>query len=129
MTKRLTVLMLSLFLFVSCGDGGGEKNFFCQLSVFNGEDAVFENKSASFAEGETVLDILLAAVKEEKIQIEYSGIGATAYVMGIDNVYEFDEGPESGWIYYVNEEFIEESAGTYKVNDSDIIVWEYVTEK
>ncbi len=74
-------------------------------------------------EGDTVMDVLIKAVGNNKVAS--SGSGATAYVEGIDNVYELDYGPQSGWTYKLNGAMIQQSAGAVKVKDGDQIVWTY----
>ncbi len=79
-------------------------------------------------EGETVLDLLKRLTRNNKIQLEYSGFGATAYVEGIDNLYEFDRGGKSGWMYRVNGKFPDKSAGAYPVASGDLIEWLYTLD-
>ena len=63
-------------------------------------------------DGDTVLKALIAITKEKKIQMDYrGGQGATAYVEGMGNVYEFDRGQGSGWMYRVNGIFPDRGAG------------------
>lgn len=83
-------------------------------------EAVYE-----FAEGDTVIDLLKRVTRELKIHMEFRGRGAMAYVEGIDNLYEFDQGAQSGWIYRVNGKIQNKSAGSYALSDGDIIKWEY----
>ncbi len=81
-------------------------------------------------EGNTVLEVLQYVIKENDIQLEYSGLGKTAYIKGIDNLYEFDYGPASGWMYAINDADNKPmvSCGAYQLKDSDQITWIYVTE-
>jgi hypothetical protein len=73
--------------------------------------------------GETVSGTL-AVIGYDAVILE----GLTAYVKGIDNLYEFDKGPESGWIYFINGERATQSAGVYKPAEGDSIVWQYIIE-
>ncbi len=57
----------------------------------------------------------------------FSGSKKTAYIQGIDNLFEFDLGPESGWIYGVNGVKSMQSSGAYPVSANDEIIWVYVT--
>jgi hypothetical protein len=127
----LGVLITAILIFTSaCGDGDSdEASFSCELSVLTHEETVLENETVSFSEGDSALDILIAAVQEAKLQLEYDGTGGLAYVRGINDLYEFDEGPESGWVYTVNGERINESAGSFTPEDGDIIVWQYIVEQ
>jgi hypothetical protein len=76
---------------------------------------------------DTILSILKEITREKGIQMEYRGAGAAAYVEGIDNVYEFDQGPKSGWMFRVNGNFGDRSCGSYAVHAGDVIQWLYST--
>jgi hypothetical protein len=90
---------------------------------------ILENYSIPLTEGDTVLELTKQAARREKIPMEYSGRGALAYVEGINGLYEFDHGPESGWLYYVNGEQPVQGAGVYKPAPGDKVEWVYVLEK
>ena len=80
-----------------------------------------------FAQGDTVLDVLKVASSATGLQLEYSytpGYGSY-YVEGINNLYEFDCGNESGWMYKVNGWFPNYGCSEYQVRDGDVIVWCY----
>ncbi|MBQ3816925.1 MAG: DUF4430 domain-containing protein [Clostridia bacterium] len=76
-------------------------------------------------EGETVYDILKAAAKKNKIHLETSGTSRDIYVKGINNLYEFDFGDLSGWMYRVNGEEPSVSCGEYVLKNGDKIEWLY----
>lgn len=79
-------------------------------------------------EGETVLNALIRITKDRKIQMDYrGGRGATAYVEGINNVYEFDRGQGSGWMYSVNGIFPDRGAGVVPLMAGDLVEWQYTT--
>lgn len=79
-----------------------------------------------FAEGETVLDALLRAAKEHHLQLEHSGATAgMAYVNGIANLYEFDLGSQSGWMYSVNGVFPSVGCESCVLKDGDVVLWQY----
>lgn len=79
-------------------------------------------------EGDTVLDVLIRITQRKKIQMDYrGGQGATAYVEGIDNVYEFDRGQGSGWMYRVNGIFPDRGAGIVPLLPGDRVEWLYTT--
>lgn len=78
--------------------------------------------------GETVLDVLKNITKEKRIQMEYRGRGGAAYIEGIQNLYEFDKGPKSGWMYKMNGAFMKRSAGAVEVKAGDQIEWLYTLD-
>ena len=61
------------------------------------------------------------------IQIEYSWTPMydSYYIEGINHLYEFDCGEQSGWMYKVNEWFPNYGCSSYEVGDGDVIVWCY----
>lgn len=77
--------------------------------------------------GETVFDILRSTLKEEKIHFEYvdASVYKSVYIEGIANLYEYDCGPQSGWMYSVNDVFPGVGCSAYTVNDGDKIVFAY----
>lgn len=80
-------------------------------------------------EGDTVLDALIQITKTNKIQMDYrGGQGASAYVEGIANVYEFDRGQGSGWMYRINGVFPDRGAGTVPLLAGDRVEWLYTTD-
>ena len=76
-----------------------------------------------FESGESVLDILLRVTQREGIHLEYAGTatGNSAYLEGIGNIYEFDAGELSGWMYSVNGTFPNFGCGQYFPQPGDEI--------
>ena len=83
-----------------------------------------------FSEGETVFDVLKRACSLAGIQLEYSWTPMynSYYVEGIGNLYEFDCGNQSGWMYQVNGWYPNYGCSEYKVQNGDSIVWNYTCE-
>jgi len=54
--------------------------------------------------------------------------GSGHYVKGINGRFEFDEGPTSGWVYYVNGSRPTVGCGSYSIKAGDSITWDYVTK-
>lgn len=75
----------------------------------------------AIAEGATAMDILMAAAQANDIIID-AGDG---YVQGIANIYEFDCGEKSGWMYLVNGAFASLGANEYEVQEGDVISFLY----
>ena len=80
-----------------------------------------------FNDGETVLDVLKRACSQYGIHLEYSytPMYGSSYIEGIGNLYEFDCGPQSGWMYKVNGWFPNYGCSSYKVSNGDSIAWCY----
>ena len=74
-------------------------------------------KKMEFEEGDTVMDVL----KRTGVDIDVS----KGYVAGIDGLYEFDCGKNSGWMYRVNGKFPNYMAGKCKLHAGDKVEWLY----
>ncbi len=83
--------------------------------------------SVHFDDGDTVFDVLKQVCDAANIQIEYSWtpLYDSYYVEGINNLYEFDCGFESGWMYQVNGWFPNYGCSSYHLKDGDVIVWQF----
>lgn len=84
----------------------------------------------SFAKGENVFDVLQRATREHKIHMEYSQTPMynSAYIEGIGNLYEFDGGNLSGWMYSVNDWFPNYGCSQYTLADGDVVRWVYTLD-
>lgn len=81
-------------------------------------------------EGETAFSLLQRATRENGIPMEASfapGTGS-AYVEGIGNLYEFDCGQRSGWLYFVNGISPGYSASEYTLKPGDRVEWVYTCD-
>lgn len=80
-----------------------------------------------FTEGESVHDVLQRVCKEAGIQMEssFTPVYNSAYVEGINNLYEFDCGELSGWMFSVNGWYPNYGCSKYTVNAGDEICWVY----
>ena len=79
----------------------------------------------SFEEGETAFDVLKRACELAGIQLEFSWTPMynSYYIEGINNLYEFDCGEQSGWMYKVNGWFPNYGCSSYQLEDGDAMVW------
>ena len=81
-------------------------------------------------EGETAFSLLQRVTRERGIPMEASftpGTGS-AYVEGIGNLYEFDCGQRSGWLYLVNGVSPGYSASEYTLKPGDRVEWVYTCD-
>ncbi|WP_113930585.1 DUF4430 domain-containing protein [Bacillus sp. P14.5] len=81
--------------------------------------------TVEIAEGDTVLSVTQKITKAEGIQLSVRGSGATAYVEGIDNLFEMDEGPLSGWEVFVDGKQLDKSTGIYGIKPGQAIKWHF----
>lgn len=86
--------------------------------------------TVTFNEGESVFDVLKQVCKDNKVQLEFSftPIYNSAYIEGINNLYEFDCGSLSGWMYEVNDWFPNYGCSRYEVKNGDVIEWQYTCD-
>ena len=86
--------------------------------------------TVTFYQGESVFDVLLRVCKERKLHMEYmdTPIYNSAYIEGIGNLYEFDVGPLSGWMYNVNGWFPNYGCSRYALQDGDVVCWVYTCD-
>lgn len=81
-------------------------------------------------EGDSVFDLLQRACREAGIHMEYTdtpGYGS-AYVEGIGNLYEFDGGALSGWMYRVNGTFPNKGCSGVAAAPGDRVEWVYTCD-
>ncbi len=84
---------------------------------------IFAESAVSFYEGESVFNVLLREMKKNKIHFEYvnTPLYNSAYIEGIGNIYEFDCGELSGWVYRVNGIFPDYGCSRYILEVGDKI--------
>ncbi len=73
-------------------------------SVIPANGVILPPTEVPFFEGENVFQVLRRTLKAEGVHFEFQNtpIYNTAYIEGIGNLYEFDCGELSGWVYRVN---------------------------
>ncbi|SMC90145.1 DUF4430 domain-containing protein [Papillibacter cinnamivorans] len=127
-----------------------EKELFCTLSVSCGtildnlesfskdkleilpEDGIlFPTQTVQFYEGETVFNVLQREMKKHGIHMEFSSVPLynSNYIEGIGNIYEFDCGELSGWVYRVNGKFPGYGCSQYALEDGDTVEWLYTCDQ
>lgn len=91
---------------------------------------ILKKTNVLFYEGESVFDVLLRETQKREIQMEYSmtPIYNSNYIEGIQNLYEFDCGSESGWMYQVNGWYPNYGCSRYLLQEGDVIQWRYTCE-
>lgn len=78
--------------------------------------------------GESVYDLLVAVTKAHGIQMEasYTPIYGSAYIEGINQLYEFDAGSLSGWMYSVDGWSSNYGASKYTaLHNGSVVKWQY----
>ena len=91
---------------------------------------ILAKTTVTFYEGESVYDVLQRLCKEKGIHMEasWTPIYNSAYVEGIHNLYEFDCGALSGWMYRVNGWYPNYGCSRYQLQDGDLVEWRYTCD-
>ena len=91
---------------------------------------ILQPLTVTFYEGESVFNVLQRVCKQQKIHMEFEStpIYNSAYIEGIHNLYEFDVGELSGWMYSVNDWFPNYGCSRYALQDGDVICWVYTCD-
>ena len=151
---KIVALILSLMLLSGCAksdgtevaDTNGDGKLTCTLEIrcdtlLGNLDKLTEGKAAlvpedgillpvtevEFTGGNSVFDVFRQTLKNQKIHFEYVDASAydSVYIEGIGNLYEFDCGPQSGWMYSVNGTYPGLGCSGYTLADGDRIVFSY----
>jgi hypothetical protein len=95
-----------------------------------GDGVIFATASVVFYEGESVFNVLQREMKQARIQMEFSNVPMynSAYIEGLNNLYEFDAGELSGWMYKVNDWFPNYGSSRYQLEQGDVIEWLYTCD-
>lgn len=89
---------------------------------------VLAEEKIKLSEGDTPADALIRAAKAHRLSYDIRGSGAMTYIEGIDGLYEFDDGPTSGWKFRVNGIVAGIGAGSYELKPGDRLEWFYSYE-
>lgn len=86
--------------------------------------------TVTFYEGESVYDVLQRVCKENGIHMEasWTPVYNSAYVEGIHNLYEFDCGALSGWMYAVDGWYPNYGCSRYQLKDGEKVEWRYTCD-
>ncbi len=91
---------------------------------------ILKSVSMEITDGESVFDLLERACRDNGIHMESSRtpLNNSAYVEGIGNLYEFDCGSLSGWMYSVNGVFPNYSCSEYILKSGDRVEFVYTCD-
>ena len=91
------------------------------------DGVIFPATAVTFYEGESVFNVLQREMRKAGVHMEFSDTPMynSAYIEGINNLYEFDCGELSGWMYKVNDWFPNYGCSRYQLREGDVIEWVY----
>lgn len=101
-----------------------------KFDVLPADGIIFPATEVIFYEGESVYDVLQRICRDNNIHIEasWTPMYNSAYVEGIHNLYEFDCGNLSGWMYRVDGWYPNYGCSRYQLKDSEVVEWRYTCD-
>ena len=101
-----------------------------KLEMVPSGGVILKKTTVTFYEGESVFDVLQRLCQEKGIHMEaeWTPIYNSAYVEGIHNLYEFDCGALSGWMYKVHGWYPNYGCSRYQLQDGDVVEWRYTCD-
>lgn len=126
--KKATLSIICDTLLIPSNYEVAKENGKADMIPANG--VIYATREVEFYEGESVFDVLLREVQKEKIHMEFSmtPIYNSNYIEGINNLYEFDGGELSGWMYKVNGWFPNYGSSRYQLKEGDNVEWVYTCD-
>ena len=154
---KVIILVLLLSMLCGCGktnttqvaDANGDGKLTCTLEIrcdtllgnlakiqegkaalVPADGVMLEATEVEFTAGDSVFDVFRKVLREEKIHFEYVDASAydSVYIEGIGNIYEFDCGPQSGWMFSVNGIYPGLGCSAYTLADGDVILFNYTCD-
>ena len=101
-----------------------------KLEMVPSNGSILSATTVTFYEGESVFDVLQRLCKNKGIHLEssWTPVYNSAYIEGIHNLYEFDCGSLSGWMYRVNGWYPNYGCSRYQLQQGDVVEWRYTCD-
>lgn len=98
-----------------------------KLDIVPENGVILSSQTVTFHEGESVYDVLQRVCRENKIHMEasWTPMYNSAYIEGIANLYEFDCGSGSGWMYCVDGWYPNYGCSRYQLKQGERVEWRY----
>ncbi|QEH70021.1 DUF4430 domain-containing protein [Cellulosilyticum sp. WCF-2] len=93
-----------------------------------GNSILMPSTTVSINENTTVLSASIDSFKQNQLAFQTGGSDTDMYITSIANLSQQSSGPLSGWLYKVNNVFIDASPSIYKLNPGDCVTWVYTTD-
>ncbi|MEG0325741.1 MAG: DUF4430 domain-containing protein [Cellulosilyticaceae bacterium] len=91
----------------------------------SGKTTLLPLTTVPFTSGSTVLDISVNVLKATGIPFEVGGSGKGTYITGIDNLSQLDEGPLSGWLFRIDDNYPSQGPAALTLTKDSTIQWVY----
>ena len=91
---------------------------------------IFPETVVTVYEGDSAFDALQREMRNARIHMAFNTIPIydVTFVTAINNLFEFDAGPMSGWMYTVNDQDTGIGASQYILQPGDIVVWYFTLD-
>ena len=101
-----------------------------KLELVPSDGVILAPTTVTFYEGESVFDVIQRVCKDYNIHLEFSWtpVYNSAYIEGIHNLYEFDCGALSGWMYRVDGWYPNYGCSRYQLADGETVEWRYTCD-
>ncbi len=101
-----------------------------KFDVLPADGIIFPATEVTFYDGESVYDVLQRICQENNIHMEasWTPMYNSAYVEGINNLYEFDCGNLSGWMYRVDGWYPNYGCSRYQLKENEVVEWRYTCD-
>ncbi len=123
---------LSCTLLIECSSilNNMDKFNMDKMELLAADGAIYAAREVTFYEGESVFDLLLRETQNERIHMEFESVPGynSNYIEGIGNIYEYDCGELSGWMYSVNGWFPNYGSSRYALQQGDVVEWHYTCD-
>lgn len=114
------------------GQTGGNKKMNVSIRIVGDDgEEILKKKTFSLSKRSSVFDLLKVAAEDNGLDYEVRDPdqdGEQVYLVSIDGLAEFDQGPGSGWVYKVNKEGPQTSIDRYELSNGDNVEFLYTTD-
>ncbi len=101
-----------------------------KTGIIPADGIVFPKQRVELMPGDSVFSVLEREMKRCGIHLEFVNTPAynSSYIEGIANIYEFDCGDLSGWMFKVNGDFPGRGCSECTLSDGDEVEWIYTCD-
>ena len=114
-------------------DVDADTKYTCTISIscetiLGNMDKCAESKKALVPEDGIILPATVCKANKIHMESSFTPVYNSAYIEGIHNLYEFDVGKLSGWMYSVNGWFPNYGCSRYQLKNGDVVEWCYTCD-
>jgi len=94
------------------------------------DGVIFPITTVTAYDGESVFNVFSREMKRAKIHLAFRNtpVYNSAFIEAVNNLYEFDAGELSGWMYSVNGWYPNYGCARYQLSPGDVIEWRYTCD-